>query len=60
MNTAAKAIALALDLGLTPALINIREWASTYQVTTEQFMAEWQRQQSERSLKPSNSYEEGK
>jgi hypothetical protein len=60
MNTVGKAITLALDLGLTQALINVREWAATYGVSTEAFKTEWERQQSERSLKPSNSFEDGK
>jgi transposase-like protein len=60
MNSLENAIRLALEIGVTPALINICEWAKTYGVSTEQFMAEWDRQLSERSLKPSNSFEDGK
>jgi hypothetical protein len=57
MNTLSAAVSLALDLNLTHSLINIREWAATYGATVEELKTEWERQQSERSLKPSNSFE---
>lgn len=48
---------LAIDLRLVPSLINISEWAKTYGAITEELKAEWERQQSERSLRPTNSFE---
>jgi hypothetical protein len=61
MNSAAKAIAFALDSGLTHSTIDVSAWAATYGISTEDFKIEWERQQSERSLSPDNSFEvEGK
>jgi hypothetical protein len=59
MNTLSAAVKLFLDHQVSTG--NVCGWSKTLNVTPEQFRAEVERQQSERSLKPSNDFEsEGK
>jgi hypothetical protein len=58
MNSLPAAVKLFLDRNLTLAQIDVPKWADTYNVTTAEFMAEVERQQSERSLAPTNTFEE--
>jgi hypothetical protein len=53
-----RAIKLGIGLGLTPATIDVCWWARTYPpATLEQLRIEWDRQLSEKSLRPTNQYE---